>query len=462
MEGEGVWGQQMEQTEPLVDEANRADTPQLKEGAEAGERKRSEVVAAARAAGLCVEEGAPGTQLLRFAHGLNSDELRLMELPHGVLGALKEGERVVIRGEQGENAVLCTEGATYELRTADTSNALLLVPSLSYSQDNSLGEDPLPTKGVTMCLSNYLELRPCRPRTEKLRQLLSECPYRGPEYEEEGEEEGEEGLVNEGEESGEDDKDDWEERRRTKSRKVKIDRPRKYMFSELVEVVQASERELREALQKLQACLISGYWRLLEADYVEQAVQHILALLEEKDWPWTRVPLSSTSHHLQELLPRFVIKHCLDCYGTKISREDNSEADTYYELSVEKVCQFYAVLLLRQAGKFNYSEFMESWQQSVPLGMETDLGQLRRLALRDMSAMPPVIWYFPLSTLPQEPADRFNCLFSARQRWTQNDIEPYIDDLATPTQSLSALLLKYARVSTVKGVKMYNAKRTFK
>ena len=44
--------------------------------------------------------------------------------------------RVVIRGEQGENAVLCTEGATYELRTADTSNALLLVPSLSYSQDN--------------------------------------------------------------------------------------------------------------------------------------------------------------------------------------------------------------------------------------------------------------------------------------------------------------------------------------
>jgi sister chromatid cohesion protein DCC1 len=129
---------------------------------------------------------------------------------------------------------------------------------------------------------------------------------------------------------------------------------------------------------------------------------------------------------------------------------------------VEKVCQFFAVLLLRQAGKFNYGEFMESWLQSVPLGMETDLSQLRTLALRDMSAMPPVIWYFPLSALPQEPPDRFNCLFSARQRWTQNDIEPYIEDLATPTQSLSALLLKYARVSTVKGVKMYNAKRTFK
>lgn len=47
--------------------------------------------------------------------------------------------RVVIRGDPGEDAVLCTEGVSYDLRSADTSNALLLVPSLSYSQDNSEG-----------------------------------------------------------------------------------------------------------------------------------------------------------------------------------------------------------------------------------------------------------------------------------------------------------------------------------
>ena len=37
---------------------------------------------------------------------------------------------------------------------------------------------------VSACLSSYYELRPCRPRLEKLKQLLEECPYRGPEYEE--------------------------------------------------------------------------------------------------------------------------------------------------------------------------------------------------------------------------------------------------------------------------------------
>lgn len=51
---------------------------------------------------------------------------------------------------------------------------------------------------VSACLSSYFELRPCRPRLEKLKHLLAECPYRGPEYEEErglGEDatEGEEG-----------------------------------------------------------------------------------------------------------------------------------------------------------------------------------------------------------------------------------------------------------------------------
>ena len=58
-----------------------------------GERKRSEVEAAARAAGL-VSDSA-GAQVLRFAGQLNSNELRLMEMPREVLEALRSGERCV-------------------------------------------------------------------------------------------------------------------------------------------------------------------------------------------------------------------------------------------------------------------------------------------------------------------------------------------------------------------------------
>ena len=36
----------------------------------------------------------------------------------------------VIRGDIHEEAILCTKHASYEIRAADTSNALLLLPSL--------------------------------------------------------------------------------------------------------------------------------------------------------------------------------------------------------------------------------------------------------------------------------------------------------------------------------------------
>ena len=46
--------------------------------------------------------------------------------------------RVVIRGDPDEEAVLCTEDKTFELRVADTSNALLVAPSLTLPVDSGM------------------------------------------------------------------------------------------------------------------------------------------------------------------------------------------------------------------------------------------------------------------------------------------------------------------------------------
>lgn len=45
--------------------------------------------------------------------------------------------RLVIRGDSNDDAVLCTKDKTFELRAADTSNMLLLTPSLAFSGDTS-------------------------------------------------------------------------------------------------------------------------------------------------------------------------------------------------------------------------------------------------------------------------------------------------------------------------------------
>lgn len=132
----------------------------------------------------------------------------------------------------------------------------------------------------------------------------------------------------------------------------------------------------------------------------------------------------------------------------------------HYRLSEDKICRFYAEYLLRQAGRFNYHEFMDSWQQSVPEGMTTKSEHLAGIALKDMRSLPPVIWHFPASELPDDPALRFMKLFKVQCKWTFDEIQPYIRDLEAPGQSLNALLMKFARSSTdVTGVKVYNSKK---
>ena len=53
-------------------------------------------MASAKAAGLSVSEGASGVQPLKFADQLNREELKLMELPHEVLLALRNRERYAV------------------------------------------------------------------------------------------------------------------------------------------------------------------------------------------------------------------------------------------------------------------------------------------------------------------------------------------------------------------------------
>lgn len=45
---------------------------------------------------------------------------------------------VVIRGDKEDDAVLCTDRVTFDLRLADTSNSLLLVPQCSLSNDEGI------------------------------------------------------------------------------------------------------------------------------------------------------------------------------------------------------------------------------------------------------------------------------------------------------------------------------------
>ncbi|XP_035133372.3 sister chromatid cohesion protein DCC1 isoform X2 [Callithrix jacchus] len=330
--------------------------------------------------------------------------------------------RLVIRGDKDEQAVLCSKDKTYDLKIADTSNMLLFIPGCK-TPDQLKKEEAhcnIIHTEIFGFSNNYWELRRCRPKLKKLKKLLMENPYEGPD-----------------------------------SQREKDSHCSKYTTEDLLDQIQASEEEIMTQLQVLNACEIGGYWRILEFDYEMKLLNHVTQLVDSESWSFRKVPLNTCLQELGPLEPEEMIEHCLKCYGKKYV----DEGEVYFELDADKICRATAHMLLQNAVKFNLAEFQEVWQQSVPEGMITSLDQLKGLALVDRHSRPEIIFLLKVDDLPEDNQGRFNSLFSLREKWTEEDIAPYIEDLCGEKQTIGALLTKYSRSSMQHGVKVYNSRR---
>jgi sister chromatid cohesion protein DCC1 len=97
--------------------------------------------------------------------------------------------RLYIRGDETDDAVLCTDSETYNIREVQVSNSLLLAKGTGPSapiNDHQQQHDDLSeqqqqqyTFEVHTCFSSYLELQHTRPKLERLRDLLMQAPYTG-------------------------------------------------------------------------------------------------------------------------------------------------------------------------------------------------------------------------------------------------------------------------------------------
>ncbi|XP_068081058.1 sister chromatid cohesion protein DCC1 isoform X2 [Anabrus simplex] len=346
-------------------------------------------------------------------------------MDNDLINILKEGQSLVFRGSGEENVVLCTNSQTYDVKEADTSNSLLLLSDFRWSCEADLEtkERNLQEKEVLGVFHKYFELRPCKPRLQKLRAVLEESMYRGKEFEEE--------LENLG---------------------VKT-----YTFHQLLDTVQASEMELQEALQKEMVCCVKDKWRVLSHDYHFRVLSHILNLLDENSWSLNSVPKEETVKELCDLVPEEILGQCFDWYMEPTGGTD-TRGNPLYSLSEPKVCRFLAEVLLRGAGNFDLKSFLSTWQNSVPEGVVTDVTYLEGIALMNKKIKPETIWYFPETSLPEDITERFRILFQTQEKWTFDEIRPYIERLASDKMNVNALLTKYARASSVNGIKYYGAR----
>jgi len=359
----------------------------------------------------------PLSQVISFSPDLLGGDVRLIEVPPSLADQLTTGSLLTFRGREDDSVVLCAQDKTYDIKEAETSNSLFLVPQLDVLDSiQNEGERTLAYKTVDGIFHTYLEVLESQPRLKRLNTLLEKNPYR-------------EKSPNSESQIG-------------------------YTVSQLLEEVQASEQELIDALQQCEAVRVDGEWFLLDRDYQMKVLSYILRYFDEESWKFDCVQKAPTVTALEELVPKEISRQVFDMYCSPLEGGEIGE----YSLDKDKVCRFYGDFLLAANVKFKLSEFLDMWQKAVPEGITTELSQLKGLMLVDEKVEPPTIRRFTEASLPEGVNDRLNILFKARERWTLQDISPFVAPLTTPKLNVNALLTKYARPLNVQGTKYFCAK----
>lgn len=60
-------------------------------------------------------------------------------------------------------------------------------------------------------------------------------------------------------------------------------------------------------------------------------------------------------------------------------------------------------------------------------GMITNMKYLEGIAIKDITSQPHVVRFFPEWDLPEDVSERFKVLFQTREKWTIDEIRPFVE-----------------------------------
>ena len=185
------------------------------------------------------------------------ENVKLLEVTKDVAQALKVGEVMTIRGDLEENAVLCSSNRTFDIKEAETSNSLLLLDKVALPDnvDKSQSSRSLASASVGGVFYKYLEILEIRPKLRKLKDELSKNLF------------------------SQDSK-----RASTKGK----------TFEDLLDIIQASDEELKHGLKYYESVQVDGEWFLLDQDYQMIVLSRILKYFDENSWNLDNVHKTET------------------------------------------------------------------------------------------------------------------------------------------------------------------------
>ncbi|KAE8220779.1 hypothetical protein CF319_g5748 [Tilletia indica] len=359
-----------------------------------------------------------------------------------------------INGRHSDSAVLCTDTASYTIRQISQSNSLLL---LTPSSDLVSGSTTLHLKAN---LETILELVPSVPRLSRIPDLLRPTAFAGPEEEVELQERI---LRSDG-----------------SNRKLKT-----FTHRQLRSIVQASEKEFVQALSEFRVIQLGSRLRLIASSYRVTLLRLIHAQLMLESLSPARVPVQSIVKTLakESNVPEPITRAALlSWYGEPIEEAEGVKGETagsssqIARLRPEPIARDIGLeLLSKYRTPTSLPTFLQEWKKAVGDLFEehANISLLRGFSLLHPSPLPVALFpppgtvasapshnsnaagsgaqvatpelvkqnsiqYYPASLLPSEPAQRFAELFLTRPHWTQDELLPFLEDLAPGPPSSSS------------------------
>ncbi|XP_058462390.1 sister chromatid cohesion protein DCC1 [Malaya genurostris] len=376
-----------------------------------------------------------------FAPDLSN--LKLLEVDDHILQEIKEGKSVSFKGALNEKVVICTDSRTYDVKEAEISNSLLLVPHLKQAQatsrspikspkggintslDSSTEEadeevdsiDEIERKNVVKIFHDYFECRQVKPKYRKIIDLLRLTRYSGAENEH------------------------------------LVDRSLLFRFKQLLDTVQCSREEFQEGLKKYRAIEFEDRIRMLHSEYEYRVMTLMLALIAENSWELDEIDKAATIDALDGIVPYEIVDRIFDVYTVPSER-----VESCFRYREDLVCSLFAENILQQGLKFHIEDFLTNWQQTLPEGFVIDEKYLRGIGIIDREGAVPCVRGLSEADLPTNLLVRLSMLFKTKERWNLEQIEPYIECFTTPTLGVTAILAKHTRSLVANGVRIYVSK----
>lgn len=201
--------------------------------------------------------------------------------------------------------------------------------------------------------------------------------------------------------------------------------------------LQTSEKEILEMLNQLHAFEDAGTWRLLSASYQSRVFSDMLDAIVQSELDFLSppgIPLTKFQEEIEH--PLVVIRQCCKIYGTLHTRDSGEETCT---LEPSKIAGFCAKQLFEEQSAQSHEtggsdgdgwvldQFMDKWALRVPDKVTVSVEMLRGVGLMKVQKGKPArVVYFPEEDLPLDAKQRFEKLFQVQEKWTIQQLEPFI------------------------------------